>query len=44
MAYRMAQLLMTLSETEGHFCRTTGEIWRFNYSVFTYKLESTPGL
>jgi len=48
MAYRMVRLPITLSEAEGHFsvlnlCDTNnlGNIACFNYSVFTYKLETT---
>jgi len=32
---------MTYSEAEGHFSCFNGNIARFNYSVFTHKLEIT---
>ena len=51
MAYQMAGLPMTLSETEVTFavlylCNThnSGNITRFLYNVFTHKLESARGL
>jgi len=51
MAYQIAPVAMTLSDLEGHFyfwshCnfRTSGNIARISYDVFTRESESSRGL